>query len=246
MAKPDKDDSGLPPGTGKLKDPVLIVTCGRSGSTLLQGLLNGIEGYLVKGENHGFLHGLYMAHLSLSLTKRFATQATALPTHSWFGAGDLDPDQFLQQARTLALSTLFPEAGTNPNITRFGFKEIRYFALFKQNSKESEKVLTHYLDFLHELLGGVRFIMLRRNPADISNSSWWKNSDSSVLIPELTSFHAALARYTAKNPDFCLMVDYEALVSSMDSVRAIYQFLGEDDKFDSAKVAQLINKKHGY
>lgn len=34
---------------------ILVITYGRSGSTLLQGILNSIDGILIRGENHNFL-----------------------------------------------------------------------------------------------------------------------------------------------------------------------------------------------
>ena len=46
-------------------DSVLIVTYGRSGSTLLQGILNSIEGCLIRGENDNFCFALYQAHQSI-------------------------------------------------------------------------------------------------------------------------------------------------------------------------------------
>ncbi len=51
----DRVSGGAPEGLGYL----FIVTYGRSGSTLLQGILNSIPGYLIRGENRAALFHLY-------------------------------------------------------------------------------------------------------------------------------------------------------------------------------------------
>lgn len=53
---------------------LFVVTYGRSGSTLVQGLLNSIPGYLIRGENRGVLYRLYQYH---SRSRRRATSSAA-------------------------------------------------------------------------------------------------------------------------------------------------------------------------
>ena len=45
-------------------DHVFVMTYGRSGSTLLMGLLNSIPGYLIRGENRHAMRHLYDFHRS--------------------------------------------------------------------------------------------------------------------------------------------------------------------------------------
>ena len=47
---------------------VLIITYGRSGSTLLQGLLNSIDGCIVRGENYDACKGLFRTYQAVSYT----------------------------------------------------------------------------------------------------------------------------------------------------------------------------------
>ena len=44
---------------------ILIITYGRSGSTLLQGVLNGIEGVVLRGENDNAFFDLYKTYKKL-------------------------------------------------------------------------------------------------------------------------------------------------------------------------------------
>ena len=89
---------------------VLIVTYGRSGSTLLQGLLNSIDGCVVRGEKYNFCHGLFAAYKSLQRThNEFGkVESSRFSTHPWYGASLLDENQFLRDARSLVLNQLVP------------------------------------------------------------------------------------------------------------------------------------------
>ena len=77
---------------------VLIVTYGRSGSTLLQGLLNSIDGCVVRGENHNMVYRLYQAYAALLRSQEEVVKAKsdgASPTNPWFGATMLDDKAFV-------------------------------------------------------------------------------------------------------------------------------------------------------
>src|SRR5215213_881342 len=68
---------------------VFVVTYGRSGSTLLMGLLNSIPGYLVRGENWDALHHLFEFHRTLEDGSRKWDRARLRQrTHPFYGAGD--------------------------------------------------------------------------------------------------------------------------------------------------------------
>src|SRR6266542_2209527 len=89
---------------------VLIITYGRSGSTLLQGLLNSIEGCLVRGENYNFCYGLYRSYRSLRAThhRYGGRNRSSSPAHPWFGAELLSETRFLDDARRLVENQLRP------------------------------------------------------------------------------------------------------------------------------------------
>ena len=52
-------------------DFILILSCGRSGSTLLQRVLNTIEGYNICGENYGAIEDLLLFYHKLKYSDRF-------------------------------------------------------------------------------------------------------------------------------------------------------------------------------
>src|SRR5687767_11745676 len=61
---------------------IFIVTYGRSGSTLLNGVLNAIPGVCVRGENDNTLFRIYNALLAAEETVK---RAAPVPTHPWYG-----------------------------------------------------------------------------------------------------------------------------------------------------------------
>jgi len=64
---------------------VLIITYDRSGSTLLQGILNSIDGCLIRGENNGFCLHLFLAQQH---PERHSNGV-------WYGAGLFNQTAFL-------------------------------------------------------------------------------------------------------------------------------------------------------
>ena len=70
----------------------LIISYGRSGSTLLSGLLNSIDGCVINGENNNFIYHLFRSYQSLIVTK---ARPDLDPTHPWYGSSLVDLDQFI-------------------------------------------------------------------------------------------------------------------------------------------------------
>ena len=72
----------------------LIVTHGRTGSTLLQGILNAIDGWHIKGENHNFAYGLYLSIQALTKSSEMRLKSDpSSPTSPWFGIKEYDLEE---------------------------------------------------------------------------------------------------------------------------------------------------------
>src|SRR5690606_340365 len=70
---------------------VFIVTYGRSGSTLLQGVLNSIPGYLIRGENDSALE--FMHENFRRMEKRMDTKKGSSPVNPWYGLHQYSPQE---------------------------------------------------------------------------------------------------------------------------------------------------------
>jgi len=111
------------------KDYVLIVTNGQTGSTLLQGVLNSIEGWHIKGENMNFVYHLYKAHEALSRARLEREEPAIAPTLPWYGIDQVNLEGVEMDIRRVVENVLL--SGQNPeNLSTVGFKEIRYFDIF--------------------------------------------------------------------------------------------------------------------
>ena len=220
----------------------LIITHGRTGSTLLQGILNAIEGWHIKGENFNFPYGLYLSHQALLKSGGFKDKGDpSSPTNPWFGVGDYNLEYYSQQVCSLIENTLL-SGQANKIITNCGFKEIRYFDLFKNDP--SGENLSGYLDFLTKTLHPCKLVILQRNLKDVIKSDWWAEEDQKSILKLLTGFNDFLLSYSQKNKDITFCIDYEDMISKGEKLNQLFKFL------DAAPTDSDLNKtlmtKHSY
>src|SRR5699024_1079660 len=101
---------------------LFIVTYGRSGSTLLQGILNSIDGYQIRGENGNIPYHIYKYCRTAELQKAKRPKATS-PDAPWYGIADYDSEEARTSARTFIVDTVLHP---RPSARVVGFKEIRW------------------------------------------------------------------------------------------------------------------------
>ena len=144
---------------------VFVMTYGRSGSTLLMGILNSIPGWLLRGENRHAMRHLYDFHRSgLAERARVDPARASQPTHPWFGIEAFPEAASLQHIRSLAEATLLrPEHDTRVT----GYKEIRWY----------DEDLPDYVEFLRQVFPGARFVVNTRNLEDVAASNYWTHKD---------------------------------------------------------------------
>ena len=207
---------------------VFVATYGRSGSTLLQGILNDIDGYLIRGENGGALHRLYRYHAQL-MSQHRAGRVGAEPTDSWYGIGAYSDDLAMPALRRLVLSTLLrPE----PTTRVIGFKEIKW----------TYDDLDEYVGFLTRLFPGSRFIVNTRNLADVAQSKWWARTENAAEQLERTQ--QRLLALAEPLGDAFFHVHYDDYVSEPERLATLFTWLGEP--FDVDRVRAVLNVPHGY
>lgn len=232
VKKKEKDKAAAPVGLAFRS--IFIVTYGRSGSTLLQGLLNAIPGMLVRGENQNFCHGLYLAWQSLAETHAQQNHEAALsPTSPWYGAPLLDPDAFLADVYPLVRKQLL--ADVDPSTVQcLGFKEIRY--------PEVEDIPA-YLDFLSALFPQAGFVFLTRDLDSVVKSGWWKTYKPEEARSKLREVEKSVREWAQGRTDL-FHIDYAALAGHTARIPELFEFLGAP--YDRAKVEAVLATKHSY
>lgn len=213
---------------------VLIVTYGRSGSTLLQGLLNSIDGCLVRGENHNMCHGLFQTYSAMlqSSLEHVGTEVNA-PTNPWFGAKLLEPESFLGDCRRIVRQQLLANEDES-SVRCLGFKEIRYPGVDR---------LPDYLDFLGRIFPETAFLFLTRDHESVSKSAWWKNIRPAEVKRRLNVFETDV-RDWAKGRRDVFAIDYSDLSAHSARVGELFSFLGA--AYDRDAVAAVLARPHSY
>ncbi len=217
-------------------DHVLIITYGRSGSTLLQGILNSINGLLVRGENANAFFSFFEATRQFQVVRNHRRDPHNLLSHkAWFGAATLTPEVVMSALRDAARQILLADAADDPAVTAVGFKEIRYADL--------DKDLPDYLSFLDELFPNAAFIINTRDHSDTSQSAWWADQDASDVRATLERTEAHFRTF-ADGRSNCFEISYADITERGAKLRELFAFLGAP--YSDARLDTIFAVPHSY
>lgn len=209
-------------------DYLFVVTYGRSGSTLLMGLLNTLPGYLIRGENRDALHHLFLFDKTMRTESgRGPRRRLREPTHPFYGIAGYPKERAVRQLRRIATDTVMrPQEDTRVT----GFKEIRWY----------HPDLEEYVAWLAEVFPGARFLVNTRNHEDVLRSKWWaEGEDKSQHLLELEKRILELADSLG---DAAYRVHYDDYVADPSVLRGLFSWLGEE--FDEATVRATMAVRH--
>lgn len=214
---------------------VFIVTYGRSGSTVLQNLLNRLPGYLVRGENENALGYLVRSWAALSLS-RSAEQAreSEAPTAShqpWYGIEKADPDAYGRHLANFFIETVLQPG---PDTRVCGFKEIRWH-LGRPPMVRGRPFFDIQLDFVRQYFPDAKFIFNTREIDEVLVSGWWPNKNPTLARQALERANALYKDYQAAHPDCCLSLQYNDFKDNADALKPVFEFLGEPYDRDLAQ-----------
>jgi hypothetical protein len=211
---------------------ILVVTYGRSGSTLLQGILNDIPQCIVRGENFNFIFHLFEAYQKLQKSKGqevITSPVYNTPQHSWYGANRSNLDIFLKHQKLMIKEFLIGDS----DAIYYGFKEIRYINILDK--------LEDFLNFLEQVMDDVAIIFNIRNPIDVSNSGWWKNSPQDKSIKVLNKAIDMFKKLSIERKNsFCF--DYDELIKEDRIARELFSFL--DVEYNKQSITNILAKEH--
>jgi hypothetical protein len=206
---------------------LFIMTYGRSGSTLVQGILNAIPGYLIRGENSAAVNHLHAFHKVLAEESTRGNLVNRRKvTHPFYGMPDVPLEASVAGIRRLVLDTLLrPEPDTRVT----GFKEIRWY----------QPDLAEYAAFLREVFPGARFVVNTRNRADVLKSKWWAKKDNAAY---LAGIEERILEVAAGLGDAAYRVHYDEYVADPAALRGLFAWLGEE--FDLERVRVTLGTRH--
>lgn len=211
---------------------VLIVTYGRTGSTLLQGMLNTIDGLSMLGENEGAFFDLFEY---VSKVERITTRKDhSEPGSPFFSGGVIDQNAAKRTIQGV-LDAYFAPARAARGVVCVGFKDVRY--------ADRPDRLNAYLQFLEEMLDEPAFIFLCRDHDEVMRSGWWKKIDRIKAAANLQEFERQ-AQLFAKDRRNCFTLDYTDLTDISNRLARLFDFLGAT--MDVEKVSDILSIPHSY
>jgi hypothetical protein len=213
---------------------VFIVTYGRSGSTLLQNLLNSLDGYCIRGENNHTLFHLSQAFAAVegaeSMKGMRMKGRPSEPSHPWYGAERVDPDRY---GRALADAFVAEVLRLEPGTRVGGFKEIRYHT--------QKQAFAQQLNFIHRVFPKAKFIFNTRDHAAVAKSGWWANQDPEHVAKVLTGAETLYDDYLSVHRERGIRVHYDDYANDPEAFRPLFDFL--DEPWDGDLVARVMEKR---
>jgi len=210
---------------------LVIVTCGRTGSTLLQHVLNGVPEVMVRGENDDFCFWLYRAYRSLVNSKKVAGVG-ADSRHPYFGAEQINLGRVRGRLRGL-IGDVLRSGDPSPRI--LGFKEVKFLARLQE--------MPPFVNFLDQLLAPCGFIFLYRNVEEVAQSfrklKWFSNRSDDDIRRMLEQFFAACRTIAESKRDRSFEIDYADLKSGSERLAELFAFFG------LAYEAESVNRRLG-
>ncbi|MEZ5118050.1 MAG: sulfotransferase [Candidatus Nanopelagicales bacterium] len=211
---------------------LFVVTYGRSGSTLLQGILNSIPGYTIRGENGAAIYHLYKFHQTMAQkAKEFAAsnKQPVDPTHPWYGMHEYEEYLSIHEQRNLILDTVLrPEEDTRV----VGFKEVRWY--WKDTPK--------YVEYLRKVFPYSKFLFNTRSHDKVANSKWW--AERPEARAELERIENLQLGILADLRHHGYHVHYDDWVADPSVLQGMYDWLGEP--FDLETVKAVMAQRHSY
>ncbi len=215
---------------------LFLLTYGRSGSTLLQGILNSINGYIIRGETNLVLFHLYKAHEALDYARFHFGKDRRITIDPWFGIDRVDPYAFGDHLASSFVDFVLKPRG---NVRVVGFKEIRHDPFHIPSDEE----FYGYIEFLREYFPDPCFVCNKRDIEKTSMSqSWW--SDEERSLDNLSRCLERLESTCQKYPEQSYMVDYDEYLADPEKLRGLFDFLGEP--FERTMIDSVMKVRHSF
>ncbi|MDO5969795.1 sulfotransferase [Flavivirga aquimarina] len=211
---------------------IIICTYGRSGSTLLQGLLNSCEDVLIRGENYNFIYALYHSYLRLKAAKEFQGPRNKKLNSAWYGANEINMKTYFNDIKKVIDNVLI---GDNKNIKTLGFKEIRFLEVVED--------LDEYLLFLRTILPNCAIIFNLRSVEQTIYSDWWAKKNPKKTKRKLNYFIEKMRKFHSNYED-TFIINYEDVIQQNSKLEKLFSFL--DIPYDDKKVKETLQIKHSF
>lgn len=206
-------------------DIVFIVGVGRSGTTLLQSVLNSQRRVSVLGENPLALRifqGFYeLSHYKSSLDAKYSSR----PDSPWWGLDRISLQRLARLFHFLMVSHLRAKMCF---VKVSGMKEIRWFEI------------KGALEGAHLIFPEAKFLFINRDIGGVASSGWWRNNPKAFeLVEQGQKYYRQKADALGKQ---AFWVEYEELVGDAKTAQEVFQFLrvnANEERYKDALTTRL-------
>lgn len=169
----------LVPGRIRQPEYLFVVTYGRSGSTLVQGLLNTLPRTLVRGENNLYILPLFNAWLQVrSFQRQHGREAEKGVRSAFYGLDEIRLDDFVRTTRELVTRQLYGSVRRS-SVDVLGFKEVLWHRIPARQTAA-------FFQFFEQVFPGARYVLNRRDHDDVSQSGFWQSQETAEVRRALT------------------------------------------------------------
>jgi len=214
---------------------VFVVTYGRSGSTLVQGLLNTLPRTLVRGENNFYVLHLFRAMTAVQSFRRTHLKHNPRASHSaFYGLHEITPGSFVAHTRALVTTHLLGELAPG-QVDVLGFKEVLWHRVRPSETKA-------FFAFLDRAFPGCRYVLNEREHERVVGSGFWQSQDKEEVVRAIRRVEEIQRFLRETRPERTLDLRYELLTSDDPTVsdaqlRALAEFV--HGSCDDALLSQL-------
>ncbi|MBY6069086.1 sulfotransferase [Leisingera aquaemixtae] len=215
-----------------------IITYGRSGSTLLQGVLNSLEGTHILGENGNLIQYLFEMQKKLdSIQHSVGENKWRTEKDPFFGIDYLTFDLIAKATRSFVTDMAMASWTETRPPRMVGFKEIRYPHM--QNPQEM-------LNWMRRVFPEAIFIFNKRSLDNVLNSGMFlEHSDEArkELRKQFEAFDAIMSQHDQQDQN-SILLDYDTYRDDAAYISESLSRVGITIPTDL--VATVMEKKHSY
>jgi len=158
---------------------VFVVTYGRSGSTLVQGMLNAMPRTLVRGENGLYVQHLFRAWQAADVIRQKRKGPPARRTsNAFFGINALTRQRFVRSAHRLVVGGILGNEDEK-DYDRIGFKEVDWHQVAPAETEP-------FFAWLDDVCPGAKFILNTRDVEQVLGSGFWQRQDADQAMAAIT------------------------------------------------------------
>lgn len=222
---------------------VFIVSGGRSGSTLTQGLLNALPGTLVRGENSFYVLPMFRAYRGTQNFQRKYSKNSGDVTSAFYGLGEIDLHDFVRSTHALAMRQLLGSEDPR-TVEVLGFKEVRWEQI-RPNETDA------FFDFFEQVFPGARYILNERDAKKVVGSGQWLRKDEETAMQALARVREVQQYLRETRPDRTYDTKFEVITGTDEAAKdqalsGLAKFVvGSCDEPLLARLRDVLKVGHG-